>query len=900
MKSLVLVVNHPSSLVSGIGTLLVLLCLFMFSPSYALNATTDPSEVTALNTIFAKWDVQAVKGLWNLSGEPCSGSAINGTAFEDSANNPAIKCDCSYDNGATCHITQLRVYALNKQGVIPDELADLKYLTFLKLDQNYFTGPLPTFLGNLTSLKTLSVGINALSGTIPKELGNLKQLTLLGLGSNNFSGPLPSELGQLTNLEEIYIDSAGVSGEIPETFANLVKMRTVWASDNAFTGKIPAFIGNWTELVTLRFQGNAFEGPIPSSFSNLTSLTTLRITDIYNGSSTSIDFIKNLKNLTDLSLRNALITGTIPSDIGEYKSLQTLNLGFNNLTGQIPSALFTLSSLTNLFLGNNSLTGNLPSQKSDSLQVIDLSYNYLSGIFPSWVSSALPLNLVVNNFTFDSKNISILPGLNCVQRNFPCNRDAPRCKLLNSVHDADFAIKCGGPQMRSANGLLFEAENSSLTAASFNLTTTEKWGVSNVGLFADSKSPDYIKNTLTQVTSTSSPELFQTSRASPGSLRYYGLGLENGPYSVSLLFAETVYDFPSSKTWQSVGRRVFDIYIQGSRQLKDFDIAKAAGGIDKAITMTFNTTVSENHLEIHLFWGGKGTCCIPEQGDYGPLISALSVVPDFIPTVSGTPSNTEKKSNTALIVGICVSVGAVIMIALLVFLCKRKKVEKDDEEVFMGIEQRPNTFGYSELKNATEDFSPSNKLGEGGFGPVYKGKLSDGRVVAVKQLAVASHQGKNQFVAEIAIISAVQHRNLVKLYGCCIEGSRRLLAWKLHENNRSVELVDPSLTNFNKDEALRVIGISLLCTQASPSMRPSMSRVIAMLTGQMEMPNVISKPSYLTDWSFQDTTFEESQTSFASESTATPRKAPSTKHKDLQTSTVNSSSNLSDIIGEGR
>lgn len=64
--------------------------------------------VKALNSIFQKWDIEAAP-LWNISGEPCSGSAINGTEFENEANNPAIKCDCSYDDNTTCHITQLYV-----------------------------------------------------------------------------------------------------------------------------------------------------------------------------------------------------------------------------------------------------------------------------------------------------------------------------------------------------------------------------------------------------------------------------------------------------------------------------------------------------------------------------------------------------------------------------------------------------------------------------------------------------------------------------------------------------------------------------------------------------------------------------------------------------------------------
>lgn len=68
--------------------------------------------------------------------------------------------------------------------------------------------------------------------------------------------------------------------------------------------------------------------------------------------------------------------------------------------------------------------------------------------------------------------------------------------------------------------------------------------------------------------------------------------------------------------------------FQGNRVLKDFDIKREAGGVSKrAIQREIKTRVSENYLEIHLFWAGKGTCCVPAQGTYGPSISAIRVTP---------------------------------------------------------------------------------------------------------------------------------------------------------------------------------------------------------------------------------------------------------------------------------
>ena len=81
-------------------------------------------------------------------------------------------------------------------------------------------------------------------------------------------------------------------------------------------------------------------------------------------------------------------------------------------------------------------------------------------------------------------------------------------------------------------------------------------------------------------------------------------------------------------------------------------------------------------------------------------------------------------------------------------------------------------------------------------------------------------------------------------------------AWTLHESNRGLELVDPTLTAFDEDEANRIIGVALLCTQSSPLLRPTMSRAVAMLAGDIEISAVTVKPSYLTDWDFKDITSE--------------------------------------------
>uniref|UniRef100_A0A251TCA5 Receptor-like serine/threonine-protein kinase n=1 Tax=Helianthus annuus TaxID=4232 RepID=A0A251TCA5_HELAN len=103
------------------------------------------------------------------------------------------------------------------------------------------------------------------------------------------------------------------------------------------------------------------------------------------------------------------------------------------------------------------------------------------------------------------------------------------------------------------------------------------------------------------------------------------------------------------------------------------------------------------------------------------------------------------------------------------FTCVGKSLHENNEEDI----QLP-LFSFSTIANATASFSEKNVLGEGGFGPVYK--------IAVKRLSKTSSQGVNEFKNEVICISKLQHRNLVKLLGCCIEGDERLLIYEYMPN----------------------------------------------------------------------------------------------------------------------
>ncbi|XP_039173507.1 G-type lectin S-receptor-like serine/threonine-protein kinase RKS1 [Eucalyptus grandis] len=91
-------------------------------------------------------------------------------------------------------------------------------------------------------------------------------------------------------------------------------------------------------------------------------------------------------------------------------------------------------------------------------------------------------------------------------------------------------------------------------------------------------------------------------------------------------------------------------------------------------------------------------------------------------------------------------------------------------------------FDLTTIVNATNNFSDDNKPREGGFGAVYKGVLKNGQEIAVKRLSESSRQGQVEFKNEVVYITKLQHRNLVKILGCCIEQDEMMLIYEFLPN----------------------------------------------------------------------------------------------------------------------
>ncbi|KAJ9560738.1 hypothetical protein OSB04_005898 [Centaurea solstitialis] len=706
-----------------------ILCLVLLPFGYAsINTTCLPlDEVDALREIGRKLHKD-----WDFNEDPCS-RTINWVSPTIGSFENIVDCSQNINN---CNIINISLKGQNLQGTLPPELVNLRYLQnlyityflhFLDLSRNFLSGNIPPEWGSMEKIQNISLLGNRLTGSIPKEIGNITTLTVFIIEDNLLSGRIPEELGNLSSIEKLFLNSNNFTGELPPSFANLITMKELRIGDDNFSGKIPDFIGGWTHL-------------------------------------------------RKLVLRSCNLIGEIPNSLGSLVIGDVLDLSFNKLNGSIPPNLSNVRDAEFIYLTGNMLSGRVPLwMLGSNAKKIDLSYNN----FTLEGSQDLTCRIRNTNLFASSStdNVSTSEQVSCL-RDFRCETKMHMLRLPISVFGIDSTslyINCGGDQLEDGN--VYEADVEPGGATFFSMDE-RRWRYSNTGHFLDNSGEDiYILRNISRVVNNSG--LYHTARTSALSLTYYGLCMQNGNYTVSLHFAEI--RFTDDGTYSSLGRRVFDIYIQGMLVEKDFDISEQAGGVGIAIVKNYTVDVTTT-LEIRLYWAGKGTLFIPTRGVYGPLISAISVNPNFwVPQEDGQGNGHGVSGR--IVAGIVIGAVCIIILILGVLILwwwgyLRRRVTMDLE-----LSGLTGSFTLRQIKAATNNFDVANKIGEGGFGSVYKGVLPNGTLIAVKQLSSKSRQGNREFLNELGMISALQHPHLVKLHGGCIEGNELLLVYEYMENN---------------------------------------------------------------------------------------------------------------------
>ncbi len=345
-----------------------------------LSAQVTPPEIAALQAFY---------------------TATNGdTWISQTDGNPANDWDftvdvtsnwygITVDNG---HVVAMDMNPINyantsniQSGFIPDELADLEFLTTIDISASGLTGTLPVSITTLPNLVSLNVWYNDLTGNIPIEVTDMTQLSVLHLGGNEFTGTIYPEYGDLVNLTNLNLSENNLTGTIPTTLGNLVELRNLRLGNNALTGNLPISLRNLSNLIELSIQATYIDGVLPEEYSELTNLEILDLSS-YS------------------SAINGGLTGSIPDSYGDLVNLTTLDLWGNALTGTLPEPLSNWVNIEYFSIANNLISGTLPASYSSWTNIIrfEVFNNDLEGTIPDSYSSFTQ----IENFSADTNNLT--------------------------------------------------------------------------------------------------------------------------------------------------------------------------------------------------------------------------------------------------------------------------------------------------------------------------------------------------------------------------------------------------------------------------------------------------------------------------------------------------------------
>ncbi|XAR55651.1 Non-specific serine/threonine protein kinase [Bertholletia excelsa] len=270
-----------------------------------------------------------------------------------------------------------------EEGDIPQNLGNLKRLTWLYLAGSHLIGTIPESIFQLTALGTLDISRNRISGNFPISISKLRNLYKIELFQNNLTGQLPAELTHLIHLREIDISSNQLSGKLPPDIGNLKNLTVLQLYSNNFSGELPSGLGELSHIIALSIYRNSFSGQFPENFGRFSPLNSIDISENeFSGGFPKL-LCKN-RNLQFLLALGNNFSGELADDYGECKSLERVRINRNHLSGKVPDGIWALPKAKMIDFSDNDFTGSVSSNigTSVNLNQLVLKNNRFSGELP--------------------------------------------------------------------------------------------------------------------------------------------------------------------------------------------------------------------------------------------------------------------------------------------------------------------------------------------------------------------------------------------------------------------------------------------------------------------------------------------------------------------------------------
>ncbi|KAJ1289117.1 hypothetical protein BS78_02G140500 [Paspalum vaginatum] len=743
----------------------------------------------------------------------------------------------AYDFGGCANLTVLdwSCNGLSSTGGLPPSLANCRRLETLDMSGNKLqAGPIPTFLTGFSSLKRLALAGNEFSGQIPAELSQLcGRIVELDLSGNRLVGGLPASFAKCRSLEVLDLGGNQLSGgfvdSVVSTMSSLRMLRLAF-NNISEQNPLPVLAAGCPLLEVIDLASNELKGEIME------------------------DLCSSLPSLRKLFLPNNYLNGTVPKSLGNCANLESIDLSFNWLVGQIPTEIMALPKLVDLVMWANGLSGEIPDMlcsNGTTLETLVISYNNLTGGIPPSIFRCV-------NLIWVSLSGNRLTG--SVPRGFSKLQKLAILQLNKNQLSGHVPAELG-----SCNNLIWLDLNSNSFTGTIPPELASQAGLVPGGIVSG-KQFAFLRNEAGNICPGAGvlfeffgirPErlaAFPNVHICPSTRIYTGTTVYTFPSNGSMIFLDISYNGLTGEIPASLGNMMYlEVLNLGHNDLNgtipyEFSGLKLIGALDLSnnhltggippglggLTFLADFDVSNNGLSGPIPSSGQLTTFPPSRyannsGLCGIPLPPCSHDPGRAGSPSASPGGRRKTIGGSVLVGVALSL--LVLLLLLVALCKLRKNQKTEEMRTGYIESLPTTgtsswklsgvheplsinvatfekplrkLTFAHLLEATNGFSAETLIGSGGFGEVYKAKLKDGTVVAIKKLIHFTGQGDREFTAEMETIGKIKHRNLVPLLGYCKIGDERLLVYEyMKHGSLDVVLHDKAKASVKLDWAAR-------------------------------------------------------------------------------------------------